>query len=345
MSPEQASGEPVDARSDLFALGTMLHEMVMGQRLHQGDSLPAIAMALILVDERMASQDLLGPVDQFVPGLAPIVGKCVRRQPDERYATAAEVAKELRALLKTVPEVPMVEFLEACGVGQEEDQPAIVDRETLPPPPVVGATRRVPVSRPAEPVPAPPVNTQTLDQRRSAAPPDDEDDDSGGRGLLIGVGALGVLAILALIAAFATFTFNLGPGSIPEEVPEVPPTEVASDEPTPEPRRPEPTPEPRRPEPTPRAVEPEPTPAAVAEPEPEPEEPPTEANLLGPLAEGQSLEGLLEAAPEPTPEPEPAAPSLHITFDDAERVGKRAGKTVVAFVAVAECPASCSLKV
>ena len=360
MSPEQASGEPVDPRSDLFALGTMLHEMVTGQRLHQGDSLPAIAMALILVDERMATQNLLGPVDEFVPGLAPIVARCVRRNPDERYATAAEVAVDLRVLLASVPQVPMLEFLEACGVGRDEDEHDILAAETIQPPPVVGATRLVPASRPAVAAP-PPVHTQTLSERpppsapaAPSGPAERADGKDPGRHLLAAVLALGGVAVLALIAVVVVYVQGSSPAAGPTEADALPPepsapvagdaTGPTSDAPMPTPDRVvEPAPgrsEGPTPTPTPAATEsvaisPAPSaPVAIEAPVPRPPEP--EAGADGPPGDDEPGAAVAEV---PTPA------SLRITADDASRGGKRGGKLIVNFSATAECPTGCSVKV
>jgi len=351
MSPEQASGEPVDARSDLFALGTMLHEMVTGQRLHQGDSLPAIAMALILVDERMSTQNLLGPVDDFVPGLAAILGRCVRRDPDERYASAAALAVDLRALLAGVPDVPMLEFLEACGVGRDDEE----DRATLQAPPVVGATRQMRASRPAVAVPKPTTQTlaPTAGEPGSEADEHDHDDDREGRfGPWLWLAPLGMLALGAALVAGGLMVSGRTPTVEPEAGAEV---AVEGDAP---------------PEPDPGI---DATPDALPDAPPAAESPPPRGEArpaASPAPAGgivisrtppQALPALLPEAtpapapvqprPEPTAAPEPVAaiepppPSIRITDDDANRVGKRGGKTVIAFTATAECPRGCSLKV
>jgi len=94
MSPEQARGEPLDPRSDLFSAGVLLYEMVCGQRPFQGASSAAVAAA-ILTHEPL-------PLARFAPGtpaeLERIVTKLLKKQPDSRYQTAKDLLIDLRAL-------------------------------------------------------------------------------------------------------------------------------------------------------------------------------------------------------------------------------------------------------
>jgi dienelactone hydrolase/predicted Ser/Thr protein kinase len=96
MSPEQAEGRPLDARSDLFALGIVLYEMLCGQRPFQGGTTLS-TLASILREKPQAPR-------QLRPGLPPeleiLVMRCLAKQPEERYASAAEVRLALEQIGK-----------------------------------------------------------------------------------------------------------------------------------------------------------------------------------------------------------------------------------------------------
>ncbi len=91
MAPEQARGEPVDARTDLFALGIVLWEMLTGGRLFDGDTELAVLRAV--------QESLIAPPNRLnadVPqDLSDIIVKALSRPPASRYQTAFEMDKAL----------------------------------------------------------------------------------------------------------------------------------------------------------------------------------------------------------------------------------------------------------
>jgi len=91
MSPEQAEGKHIDARSDLFALGALLYEMLTGRRTFAGDTrLSTIASVL------KASPEPLRRIRHDIPEhLERVVLRCLEKDPAARYASAAEVRREL----------------------------------------------------------------------------------------------------------------------------------------------------------------------------------------------------------------------------------------------------------
>ncbi len=101
MSPEQASGRPVDFRSDQFSLGSILYEMATGQRAFQKGT-GAQTLAAIIQDEPE-------PVAQVNPKApAPfrwIVERCHAKDPDERYASTRDLARDLKSVREHLGEV------------------------------------------------------------------------------------------------------------------------------------------------------------------------------------------------------------------------------------------------
>jgi eukaryotic-like serine/threonine-protein kinase len=91
MSPEQLEGDDVDARSDIFALGAVLHEMATGRRAFEGSS-PASLIAAIMEKEPE-------PISRLAP-LAPpaldyVVSRCLAKAPEERWQDVRDVAAQL----------------------------------------------------------------------------------------------------------------------------------------------------------------------------------------------------------------------------------------------------------
>ena len=108
MSPEQARGQKVDARTDLFSLGAVLYRLCTGKTPFDGPNVMAVLMALGTEDPT--------PVRELNPNvpepLAQLIHQLLAKKPDDRPQTATEVAKVLRAILEqlaapTAPESPV----------------------------------------------------------------------------------------------------------------------------------------------------------------------------------------------------------------------------------------------
>ena len=93
LSPEQARGEPVDGRSDLFALGALLYECITGKPAFSGAGVLEIAGQVLHVDPP--------PPSQLNPGVPPaldrITMKALEKKPEARYQSADEMLADLRA--------------------------------------------------------------------------------------------------------------------------------------------------------------------------------------------------------------------------------------------------------
>jgi serine/threonine protein kinase len=94
MSPEQVRGKAADARSDLFALGAILYEMLSGKRAFQGDS-AADTMSAILRED---PPDLSVTNASVSPGLERVVRHCLEKSPDQRFHSAHDVAFALETM-------------------------------------------------------------------------------------------------------------------------------------------------------------------------------------------------------------------------------------------------------
>jgi serine/threonine-protein kinase len=91
MAPEQARGEPVDVRTDVFALGITLWELLTGARLFEGAS--DIAVLRAVQESTIAPPSRLNP--EVPPALSAIVLKALTREPRGRYQTAGELEEAL----------------------------------------------------------------------------------------------------------------------------------------------------------------------------------------------------------------------------------------------------------
>jgi Tol biopolymer transport system component/tRNA A-37 threonylcarbamoyl transferase component Bud32 len=94
MSPEQAEGKKVDARSDIFSFGSVLYEMTTGQRAFQGDSKMSTLAAILNKDPRPLKELAEGiPYD-----LEKIITRCLRKDPSRRFQTMADLKVALEEL-------------------------------------------------------------------------------------------------------------------------------------------------------------------------------------------------------------------------------------------------------
>jgi serine/threonine protein kinase/Tol biopolymer transport system component len=92
MAPEQVEGREADPRTDIWALGCLLYEMVTGQRAFMATS-PATVLGAILRDEPRPMREL-APLTP--PSLERLVKRCLDKDPEERWQSAHDVAAELR---------------------------------------------------------------------------------------------------------------------------------------------------------------------------------------------------------------------------------------------------------
>jgi serine/threonine-protein kinase len=99
LAPEQLLGHPVDARTDIHALGVVFYELLTGRRPFDGPDAQAVRAAVLRHDPPLAHDRRPG-----VPAtLAVIAARAMARDPSDRYATAAEMASDLHAWMGRHP--------------------------------------------------------------------------------------------------------------------------------------------------------------------------------------------------------------------------------------------------
>jgi eukaryotic-like serine/threonine-protein kinase len=120
MSPEQAQGQPADARSDIFSFGLVMYEMLSGRRAFSGDSTYALMDAIVKGEP---------PPLQSSPWLQKIVGRCLAKQSSARYQTIAEIKNALEQILvekgpqsptESQPSIAVLPFVNMSGDKEQE---------------------------------------------------------------------------------------------------------------------------------------------------------------------------------------------------------------------------------
>jgi Tol biopolymer transport system component len=98
MSPEQAEGKPLDARSDIFSFGSVLYEMITGRRAFHGDSKLSTLSAILRDDPAPMS----GVVADVPRELERIIARCLRKEPDRRFQHMDDISVALAEVLEEI---------------------------------------------------------------------------------------------------------------------------------------------------------------------------------------------------------------------------------------------------
>jgi TolB-like protein/Tfp pilus assembly protein PilF/predicted Ser/Thr protein kinase len=120
MSPEQAQGQPADARSDIFSFGLVLYEMLSGRRAFSGESNFTLMEAIIRKEP--------APL-KVSPTLEKSVRRCLQKNPSARYQTMAELKSALEKAVKEkvtanseepLPSIAVLPFVNMSGDKEQE---------------------------------------------------------------------------------------------------------------------------------------------------------------------------------------------------------------------------------
>jgi serine/threonine-protein kinase len=137
-SPEQAQGQPVDARSDIYSLGCVLYELFAHRQAFTGDT--PVAIAYKQVNEVPPAPSAFNP--DVSPSLDAVVMKCIAKNPANRYQDAGELIADLERvrkglLVEATPLMPMAAGAAATQVIAR--QPTAL----MPPPEPEGSSRKI----------------------------------------------------------------------------------------------------------------------------------------------------------------------------------------------------------
>lgn len=179
LSPEQARGETVDARSDIYSTGCLLYELLTGRPPFVGDSPVSVAYQHVREEARPPSQlnpDVSAAIDN-------IVAKSLAKRVEDRYQSAADMRKDIERVL----------------AGQAVEAPAAATA-------IVGGGTAV--------APAAPVLPVAGGARRAEPDPDEDDDEPDNRAKWWIIGVVAVLLLAGI--AFAIYKATESPDAPPQ---------------------------------------------------------------------------------------------------------------------------------
>jgi serine/threonine protein kinase len=167
MSPEQALGRAVDARTDIFSLGVVMYEMLSGGKPFFGDAVTEVLLKIVMNEPRDIAQAAFG----ITPALAAIIRRCMQKQPESRFQDCEQLRTELTASLREDPSSARKSHVPTVAVRASDPRvpPAVMHPEPTPAPP------RVPFAlEPASVVEPPVVVQQPSNPRYRALVADDD---------------------------------------------------------------------------------------------------------------------------------------------------------------------------
>jgi len=199
MSPEQARGNELDGRSDLFSVGCVLYEMIAGKRAFRGESITGLIFKVI-TEEPPALKELRPDVPD---AMAKIVAKAMAKTPEARYQTGREFADALLAFTNqgAMPtmrqtETPTESMPEMPGLQTMQADPTLASAPTrVAPPPPIPRAPAAPVSPPAPPRASSAPRAAAMGEASTGRPTRAKSGGAGPLIALLGVGALALTGI------------------------------------------------------------------------------------------------------------------------------------------------------
>jgi serine/threonine-protein kinase len=196
-SPEQAKGEGLDLRSDLYSLGVVLYELLTGRAPFIGES--ALATAYKQVNEQPPS--IRSIVTDCPQSLEAIVAKCMTKNAEMRYPSADQLRDDLRRFVGGEPTLAMDE------VRARQGKPPLASSDLE-----QATTMMAPISQESGDTASMPATPQTTLMPPTMAPvetlPEYEDDATSKRGYIIGAVVAGLVIIGGIIFLIASMGGN-----------------------------------------------------------------------------------------------------------------------------------------
>ncbi len=120
MAPEQALGNPVDARTDIYAMGVIMYECFAGSLPFQGESFMGILTQHITTPPEPVAQRAAKAGRQLPMGMAEIITKCMDKDPNQRFQTMDELVNALIGVYRGIAGPGMSTYMEAFPVGSAQ---------------------------------------------------------------------------------------------------------------------------------------------------------------------------------------------------------------------------------